>query len=401
MRIGLISDAPTCTTGFGRTTFHIASALAAAGHDVACFGFKAVGQTFDPADYPFRIWTVGSVWQSVMPLYLEHENFDALFFNMDVFNLKEVLDECLDCGWKGPNIGYMIFDSLPAYTSYTNLFDHIDVFSATTDTGAAYLNSLGYRDVIIGPPGVDTDVFQPLPQKEKLKQGAGLSDHFVIGVFGRNCERKQQAKVLQALHHIKKDHPEQKLMVYFHCTPNRYWNLPELCVSLGVEDEVLFDHSLSDEAAGIPYTSPDNLPPARQETPGMPASYGYIQRMNCCDLVLNVSHSGDFEQVIIEAQACGIPIVHTNDDGIMADAMGNAGILVDAIDIVYGPIGQKLYFVSPEELARIIMELVHQPERRKELSLLGLDNAKKYPWSRIGNMAVETVEQLKTIKKEN
>ena len=33
----------------------------------------------------------------------------------------------------------------------------------------------------------------------------------------------------------------------------------------------------------------------------------YVDRINCCDVIVNVPHSGDIEQVILETQSCNVP----------------------------------------------------------------------------------------------
>jgi hypothetical protein len=59
MKIGMISEAPFLSTGFGVTGNQIAQSLAFAGHDISYFGIGAIGEIFDRSLYPYKIWTVG------------------------------------------------------------------------------------------------------------------------------------------------------------------------------------------------------------------------------------------------------------------------------------------------------------------------------------------------------
>lgn len=395
MKIGLISDSPTRTTGFGKTTANIAAGLVKAGHEVVCFGFKATGQNFNADHYPYKIWSVGSKWQDVMKPYLEYEKFDALFFNMDIYNLKEVVDHCIDCGWDGPLSGYIVFDSYPVYPEYLDVLKRFSSIAVSTEASANYLKANGFFDVLISPPGVNPELFFPSPKREELRQIAGLSDYFVVGVFGRNRERKQQVRVLSALKTLI-EKGEKDILVYLHCVPNGYWKLMEIAKELGVEDYLLFDAALYDETKGIRRT-PLKLNTSERVAatqPCMPSDFGYVDRMNCCDMVVNVAHSGDFEHVIIESQACGVPLAHTHDQGVMSEAIGKGGILLEACDINIGKIGQRLFFVAPDTITEAVLQVKNDPTFRKQLIRRGYLNAMKYPWDKMRKMAGDVVAKL-------
>jgi glycosyltransferase involved in cell wall biosynthesis len=403
MKIGIISDSPTVTTGFGITTDQIARGLAAAGHEVVCFGIKAYGETFDRSSYPFRIWTIsvgeGTGWSSLLVRFLDYERLDALLINSDLYNMKEILDYCRQASWRGSVIAYVILDGVPAYRAYLENIANLQVHLASTRFSARYLEENGYPDVAVAPPGVDRSVFKPLPEARSLRRRAGLEDRFVIGVFGRNTERKQQARVLNALDYLRRTGAASDLLVYFHCNPRAYWHLDEIAETLGIRDRVLFAGDTFEETAGVDYvgSARESAAPAAA-VPCIPADYSYVERMNCCDLIVNVAHCGDFEQVIIEANACGVPLAATDDQGIMSEAMGEGGLLLEPADVSYGGIGQKIYMVNPEAVARAILAVKENGALRDELRRKGMENAMKYPWERLRSAIVEAVAGLERLR---
>jgi hypothetical protein len=111
--IAVLSDSPTLTTGFGRTTEVIAQALHDDGHQVACFGIKArpedVGQT------PYRVWPAeqGGHWTRTLPEFFQATRPRCLVVNMDAYNAVEVITAARTASYDGPVISYVVFDGLP------------------------------------------------------------------------------------------------------------------------------------------------------------------------------------------------------------------------------------------------------------------------------------------------
>ncbi len=401
MKVALIADSPTLTTGFGVTTNRIARALTSSGHQVVCFGLKLYGEIFDRAAYPFRIWTVaidpGAPWGELLRRFLDHETPDVVFVNMDIYNLEEVLGYCARAIWSAPMVVYLVLDGIPAYARYLRrILDFAEIL-VTTEAGAEYLRRCGAKRLHLAPPGVDRDVFRLLPEVGELRRRAGLEGKFLVGCFGRNCERKQQPRILQAVNILHSAGKARNIYLYFHCKPRAYWHLDEIAEQLGLNDRVLFPNEGDfNETAGVPYlagpsdSSMSEIPP---QTVHIPPSYGYVQRMCCCDLIVNPAHCGDFENVLIESQACGVPLAATDDCGIMAQAMGAGGILLPSADVDRWKVGQRKYHVDVQSIADAIHDVKSDSRRSAELRARGFENAEKYPWSRLEKAAVYAVEE--------
>jgi glycosyltransferase involved in cell wall biosynthesis len=401
VKLAVISDSPTLTTGFAMSTDALARAFAAAGHEVVCFGIKAYGETFDRADYPFRIWTVsidpGTSWAELLRRFLAYERPDVIFINMDIFNLKEVLGYCASASWSAPLVVLLILDGIPAYAEYLAPIHGCAQILVTTQAAAKYLRSCGAQRLRCAPPGVDPEIFHPLPDRSVLRQQAGLAGKFLVGCFGRNAERKQQHRLLQALSLLDRAGEADDVHLYFHCTPRAYWHLDELAADLGVADRVHFATAggVFDEAQGIPYLAHDGEALAPPGSPRIPDGYSYVQRMSCCDLIVNPSHCGDFEQVLVQAQACGVPLAATDDRGIMAEALGEGGVLLPAVDVGRGRVGQRIYLVDVREIAGVIRTLKGDPAYAAELRARGLAKARNHRWSLLATAALDAVEEAR------
>lgn len=384
--VAVLSDSPTLTTGFGRTTGHIARSLARAGHDVTCFGIKAGPSDVSPG-LPYSVWPAerGGHWTETLPEFFATVRPDVLLLNMDAYNALECVEVCRQSGWHGPNVSYVCFDGLPVGRSYLDAQRSCASVWATSRVGAAYLENEGIAVSGYAPPGVALDVFQPAPNREVLRERAGLAEAFLVGVFATNTERKQVARAVAGFAHAARLLPDQDLRLYLHCRPRGHWDLQELADAHGVGDRVLFPSSDGfEESRGVltGTTTAHSGPGAGTSDPAvLTPDFSYVDRISVCDALVNIPHSGDVEQVIIEGQACGVPLLHTDDEAIMADAVGPGGIMLPAADVGIGPVGQRLHHVAPQTLGEALFELFGDPVRAAALRAAGLANAAAYPWS--------------------
>lgn len=388
MRIGVVSDSPALTTGYGIVTDRCCQALLAAGHDVACFGFKdrrdnparhAYAAPIEPID-PFE------KWHPKLRAFVAEGRFDVLWIYMDVYNLAETMT-ALDGVELPPVSLYAIFDGLPAYRKLLRPLARCRTLLVTTDFAADYLRGEGLAVHGVAPPGVATDLFRPL-DRDRLRREAAIRDGFLVGVFGRNTERKQQPRVLEAVKRLTQTGEMADLIIYFHCARSGYWNLEELACRFGLRDRVLFPDTLVDETRGIPLRGTGSG--SRALNPGIPAGFGYVERLNICDIVLNVPHSGDFEQILIEAGACGVPVAATDDHGIMRSALG-PGLPLAASEVSLGNAGQLIHFVAVEAIESAIRSWRNEATRLSAAAR-SREWAQAHGWCRLQTAIVEAVE---------
>lgn len=161
------------------------------------------------------------------------------------------------------------------------------------------------------PLGVDTKLYQPLFGKMSggefvtqadCKHTWGLeSDQFVIGMVAANRDfRKQLEPQLRVFADFHKKYPEARLL--FHTNPSQDeggWDLVRLIKRLGCEEYIHMTASSGTE-----------LLPEEMRT-----------LYNSMDVFMNCSASEGYGLPIIEAQACGTPVI-VNDFSAMAEIGG-------------------------------------------------------------------------------
>lgn len=400
MKIGIISQSPSITTGFGIVCSQIANALAFANYEVVCFGVSAFGETFDRSKYPYKIWAVGehNLVQSFSE-FLQYEKIEILIISFDILAVQYWVNVAKAVGWQGPIIIYFVVDGLPIEREFLEVLNKVNIKITATHVVAKYLSDLGFNDVDVAPHGVDTSLFRPVENRLELRQKAGLDGKFLIGVFGRNNERKQQPKVIAALSELKKTSQHSDVLLYLHCQPRDLpslggWNLQAVAKRFDITDSVIFPESDFNQLKGIATSDGLLFESQSSNHPHMPSVYNYIQRINCCDLIINVSYCGGFELGIIEAQACGIPLAVTNDKSIMSEIAGSGAYMLESIDIGIWRTGAEQFFISSKTIAQAITEIKNNPELRKELIQKGMVNASNFLWDKLHGAIITAVQTI-------
>jgi glycosyltransferase involved in cell wall biosynthesis len=390
--VAILSDAPTLTTGFGVTTRRIADALHDAGWEVACFGIKArPGDCADETGY--LVWPAerGGHWTDSLAEFFATTKPRLLLLNMDAYNAVECLAAVRSAGYEGPVASYVVFDGLPVGRYYLDAQRSCNAVLASSRTAAAYLRANGIDVAAVAPPGVDRDLFAPSPNPAGLRARAGLRGAAVIGVFGTNTERKQIPRVLHALSEITSRTTGRRVLLYLHCRPVGYWHLTDIADELGIAEHVFFPGSSFDEARGV-HAAGTTSRASRIGTIGsFTPDFSYVDRINCCDVIVNVPHSGDIEQVILEAQACGVPLVHTDDNGIMSEAVGSGGMLLRGRDTATGRCGEHIHHVAPADVTNAVVSILQDEQLRSSLRKAGLDNVARYTWAPLRDAARDVV----------
>ena len=160
-------------------------------------------------------------------------------------------------------------------------------------------NQLADLDPLYCPHAVDTSVLKPMGRElARAKLGIG-QDRYMIGQVAANKgnpSRKSLVAVLQAFAEFRQRHEEALLYLHTDMTGEVSQGvfLPAVIEALGIPDDAI--------AHPDPYTM--HYKPLR--TDQMALVYSAM------DLLVNPSTGAGFEIPVVEAQACGVPVVVTD-----------------------------------------------------------------------------------------
>lgn len=189
--------------------------------------------------------------------------------------------------------------------------------------------------VVLLHPGADTQRFVPAARNAEVRARLGWNDRPVILTVGRLQRRKGHDTMIRALNKIRKRIPNVLYAIVGDGEERGY--LQELVVREGLTEHVQFQGETTDE--------------------------DLVRCYQQCDLFVlaNRDENGDIEgfgMVLVEAQACGKPVV-----------AGTSGGTAETMHIP--ETGEVVDCVGPEKLAALVGDLLADPERLVKMGEAG------------------------------
>jgi len=217
------------------------------------------------------------------------------------------------------------------------------------------------------PHGVDTKIFHPV-SKEKARQIIGLpKDIFIIGQVAANSDkesRKSYQEIFQAMRIFLDNNPdikEEHIKYFLYSNPKdpkgiqlellaRRFKLEKLVI---FQNPLIFDTGLKDEEMALMY--------------------------NSFDILINPSRREGFGLPIIEAQACGRPVIGTEFSS-MVELISGHGWLAKPKTFLVTPINAITAVPDEHSIARCIERAYFKDKERAKFSKLSRKFALQYDW---------------------
>jgi glycosyltransferase involved in cell wall biosynthesis len=285
---------PGVPSGYGKQCGHLAEAFAQAGHDVAVCAYH--GLAGKPAEWNgIPVYPGGrDDWANdVIVANYRHWKADALISLTDTWCISpEALSgQHLNAAFMTP------IDCDPVGVGDESVLRRTHALPlAISQFGMRMLEDAYFKPRFMAH-GIDTAVFQPPADRDELRRSMGLTGRFVIGINAANADgtRKGFGEQFQAFAAFHAKHPDAVLLVHTMAENTRWGgvNLRALAARLDITDHVQF----ADQHAVISGLVGDDA---------MAAWYGAL------DVLSNASRGEGFGLPIVEAQACGTPVVVTN-----------------------------------------------------------------------------------------
>ena len=211
-----------------------------------------------------------------------------------------------------------------------------DKILSTSNSMAMQVKKFTNKEVEVTPFGIDTELFNPAAKDEIYN-----SDEIIIGTV-KTLEQKYGIEYLiKAFKIVKEKVPEFKMKLLIVGGGNLELPLKNLTTELGLADETEFTG----------YVNYHNI----------------IKYHNQLDIyvALSIEDSESFGVAVLEASACGKPVVVSNVSGFTEVVEKNVtGIIVQRKNIA--------------EAADAIVKLVKDKNLRKEMGIAGRDRVLKY-----------------------
>jgi glycosyltransferase involved in cell wall biosynthesis len=265
------------------------------GHEPNCFCFYGLhgGKiTYDG----YECWPNSdyNTWgNDVIKLHVERSRAEVLVTLMDLFVLEKDIWGKLTVPWAA----WVPIDSEGIGQKTLDMLQICPYPVAMSHFGAQQIADHGVQPVTVIWHAVDCDVFKPMPKDECRDLLELDQDAWVIGmVMANKGDRKQYPLQFQAIKRWADEHPDRKVQIYIHTEPTSKmggWDMRELTKIVGLSGQVFSTN--------------------QYDVVVVPAPGEFLAQIyNACDVVMNVSAGEGFGIPIVEAQACGTPVLTGN-----------------------------------------------------------------------------------------
>lgn len=224
--------------------------------------------------------------------------------------------------------------------------------------------------------GLDPELWWPIWEKPKVtssgtvcktkadcKRAFGIDpDRFLVGRVDTNSGRKDYPALVKALWPVMKKYAD--IDAWFHC-----------------EDE----NALSGVRFGAMLSREPDIDPKRFSFPGLHSSFeGWLQQdmnvlLSAFDMFVSTSRGEGFGLTLLEAAACGIPIIAQNVSAI-PEVVGPGGILLEPGGFITPPSGQDNWLPDIPAFSAAIERLYLSSGMRRDLGKAGAEHAKSFSW---------------------
>jgi glycosyltransferase involved in cell wall biosynthesis len=219
-------------------------------------------------------------------------------------------------------------------------------FAVVSKSTKMELREQGVRSTIdLLPNAVDTSVYKSIQDSKSAEP--------VIGYFGRLKKYKSIEHLFLVFPLILERVPNAHLMIVGDGDDKP--RLEKMAENLGIREKVTFTGYVSTQTK--------------------------VELLNKMWLAVNTSPKEGWGLTVIEANACGTPVVASNSPGLCDSVVdGKTGILYE-----YG---------NTSQLSEKILSLINNPEQRRSLSQEAIRWAKKFNWDYSAHCAIEIMKRI-------
>lgn len=295
MRIIWHSNAPFTNSAYGIQTALFVPRIAGLGHEVVISSpHSFAGSPLDWNGFQI-IPAAGDVMgNDIIAANYQYYRADLLITLCDVFGLGPSAPQLA-----GINVAHWTpVDCDPlGGGDLAVLRDGMGIPIAMTRFGQRVMENEGL-DPFYVPHGLDTKLYAP-GKREEVRATMAFGDAFIIGICAMNRDpvRKGLVEQIMAFRLFWENHPDSKLMVHASCSSDPGLHLDALVSALGFPaDTVMFPDRYSLSTGLI-------------SNEAMAAWFCSLDLLSAC------SYGEGFGMPVLEAQACGVPVVVTDFSG--------------------------------------------------------------------------------------
>lgn len=289
-RLLWISDSPGVPTGNGKITRHFVHEMRKSDkYSVAVLGRGYTGWPGEREKYGCTIYPMdmGRPYPELMQAVSREYQPHVVVSCMDMWQIDWI--EHAKQSNAVTNIGYISIYGKPVPLSWKKVVKNLDLAICYSEFGRGVLREfMPFSSIDMIHLGVDINIYKPLNNKEKLKLEYGCQGKFVVGCISRNQSRKRLDKLIEGFARFASAHDDALLVLKTEPVSEHGYHLPDLIERYNLNDKVTIIENKNRN-----WHSEEKL----------------AELFNTFDLYVQTAGAEGFGMPILEAMACGIPVI--------------------------------------------------------------------------------------------
>ena len=382
LRILISSNAHWASTGYGVQCKGLALQLQELGHEVAIHAWYGLqGGAINTGGimvYPRLRHSFGGDTDVIA----KHFAADLVITIQDIWILPEDFADKLPCPWAA----WVTIDGEPLAPPIAKRLHGCQFPVAYSQFGYEQMKNAGINHGHFIPLGLEDGYEPEINGRNELRESLGIPEgRFVALMVAANKgypSRKSYPESLMAFKNFHDQYPDS--MIYLHTdmqSPDGL-NLFDICDTIGLDRDV------------VKFTHPDSY------LMGMDNEF-MKQLYQASDVLLNPAKAEGFGLPIIEAQACGCPVI-TVDFSAMPE-ITELGYCTEPLQSEYNPLGHLWAVPSIEAITDALIDCYHNPPADSKRLRVHKLMVKRYNWQGISqvwqDLILDSLQEKRVIDK--
>jgi glycosyltransferase involved in cell wall biosynthesis len=334
MRPLIYSTSPLVGSGYASATRYVAKGLRDRGHSPAVFAWNShAGQVIDWDGIPIYPRSNAMNGADGLSLFARHFGADLILAICDPWVIHPA-------GWRAghdlPVVHWYPCQSEPASSVLVDTVKAADLALCYSQWGTRAMREAGSVHTQYCPLGVATDIYKPADKslaRSKIQDDKGVAGRFLAVMLAANSStvptsRKAFDQVLQGWRLFLDEHDPDALL-YLHTWPGPEqggFNLERMVEAIGLLDNIRFP-----DATEFLLTQPDTT---------------LARIFAAADVAVQCTTGEGFGLPILEAQACGVPVL-TTDYSSMPELTAH-GLVIPGCARMWAPAPMEGWVVLPD-----------------------------------------------------
>ena len=375
-RILWISDSPSLPTGNGKITREFIKNIQDTGlYEVTVIGRGYEGWPKDDHAFGCAVFPmdIGRPYPDVMRIISREVKPQVVISCLDMWQIDWI--EHAKHSNAVYNIGYISIYGEPVPYSWKKIVKSLDLAICYSAFGKKVLNEfLPFTAIDMIHLGVNSELYRPLENRSKLRDSLALNDKFVIGCIARNQTRKRLDKLIEGFALFAKKHENAYLFLKTEPISETGYDIPDLLDYYDIKKKTTIE--------------------ANRER-GWHTEEKLVELYNLFDVYVQTAGAEGFGVPILEAMACGVPVI-APDYSACSELVKNNGILLKPyFNRIVDMASVEQVSINVDELSEALDNLYNDSDKRFELAKKGRLKAQNISWKHFSERWLTILSRVK------